>query len=100
MKDLEEEENNPEPPKKQNPKTEIKTPEPPKKQNPVDTPGKSAKQVGEPITSVTPLHSTQGNIEEGWIFNEELRPIRAEELPPNEFFFDKKRKAVVKREFY
>jgi hypothetical protein len=32
-------------------------------------------------------------------FGEELRPIRAEELPPNEFFFDKKRKAVVKREF-
>jgi hypothetical protein len=23
-----------------------------------------------------------------------------EELPPNEFFFDKKRKVVVKREFY
>jgi hypothetical protein len=23
-----------------------------------------------------------------------------EELPPNEFFFDKKRKAVVKKEFY
>jgi hypothetical protein len=46
------------------------------------------------------LQSTQGNIEEGWIFNEELRPIRAEELPPNEFFFDKKIKAVVKREFY
>jgi hypothetical protein len=46
------------------------------------------------------LQSTQGNIEAGWIFNEELRPIRVEELPPNEFFFDKKRKAVVKREFY
>jgi hypothetical protein len=29
-----------------------------------------------------------------------LRSIRVEELPPNEFFFDKKRKAVVKREFY
>jgi hypothetical protein len=29
-----------------------------------------------------------------------LRPIRVEELPPNEFFFDKKRKAIVKREFY
>jgi hypothetical protein len=27
-------------------------------------------------------------------------PIRVEELPLNEFFFDKKRKAVVKREFY
>jgi hypothetical protein len=90
----------PDPPKKQNPETETKTPELPKKQDPVDTPGKSTKQIGEPITSVTPLQSTQGNIEEGWIFNEELRPIRAEELPPNEFFFDKKRKAVVKREFY
>jgi hypothetical protein len=29
-----------------------------------------------------------------------MRPIRVEELPPNKFFFDKKRKAVVKREFY
>jgi hypothetical protein len=46
------------------------------------------------------LQSTQGNIDAGWIFNEELRPIRVEELPPNEFFFDKKRKEVVKREFY
>jgi hypothetical protein len=46
------------------------------------------------------LQSTQGNIDAGWILNEELRPIRVEELPPNEFFFDKKRKVVVKREFY
>ena len=46
------------------------------------------------------MQSTQGNIEARWIFNEELRPIRVEELPPNEFFFDNKRKAVVKREFY
>jgi hypothetical protein len=90
----------PDPPKKQNPETETKTPEPPKKQKPVDTPKESAKQIGEPITSVTPLQWAQGNVSEGWIFNEELRPIREEELPPNEFFFDKKRKAVVKREFY
>jgi len=54
----------------------------------------------DPITSITPLQSAQGNIDAGWIFNEELRPIRMEELPPNEFLFDKKRKAVVKREFY
>jgi hypothetical protein len=33
------------------------------------------------------LQSTQGNIDAGWIFNEELRPIRVEELPLNEFFF-------------
>jgi hypothetical protein len=88
------------PPKKQNLETDIKTLEPPKKQNPVDTIGKSVKQIGEPITFVTPLQSTQGNIEEGWIFNEEMRPIRVEELSLNEFFFDKKRKAVVKRKFY
>jgi hypothetical protein len=88
------------PPKKQNPKTEIKTPEPPKRQSLVNTLGRSTKQIGEPITSITPLQSTQRSIEEGWIFNEELRPIRAEELSPNEFFSDKKRKEVVKREFY
>jgi hypothetical protein len=91
---------NPDPPETQNPETETKTSDPPKKQDSVVTPGKAAKQIGEPITSVTPLQSTQGNIEEGWIFDEELRPIRAEELPPNEFFFDKKRKVVVKRESY
>jgi hypothetical protein len=81
-------------------KAEIKTPNPPKKQSLVTTPGQSTKKIGDPITSVTPLQSTQGNIDAGWIFNEELRPIRVEEIPPNEFFFDKKRKAVVKREFY
>jgi hypothetical protein len=88
------------PPETQNPEAGTKTSDPPKEQDPLSTPGKAAKQIGQPITSVTPLQSTQGNIQEGWIFGEELRPIRAEELPPNEFFFDKKRKVVVKREFY
>jgi hypothetical protein len=45
------------PPKKQNPETEMKTPKPPKKQDPVVTLGKVVKQIGEPITSVTPLQS-------------------------------------------
>ena len=36
----------------------------------------------------------------GWIFGEELSPITMEELPSNEFFFDKKRKVVVKQELY
>jgi hypothetical protein len=81
-------------------KEEIKTPDPPKKQTPVTTLGQLTKQIGDPIVSVTPLQSTQGNIDAWWILNEELRPIRVEELPPNELFFDKKRKVVVKREFY
>jgi hypothetical protein len=88
------------PPETQNPETGTKTSDPPKEQDPLSTPGKGAKQIGQPIASVTPLQSAQGGVSEGWIFGEELRPIRAEELPPNEFFFDKKRKAVVKREFY
>jgi hypothetical protein len=93
---------NTEPPEIQNPETgtETKTSDPPKEQDSLVTPGKSAKQIGEPITSVTPLQSAQGDVSEGWIFGEELRPIREEELPPNEFFFDRKRKAVVKWEFY
>jgi hypothetical protein len=88
------------PPETQNPESGTKTSDPPKEQDPLTTPGKGAKQIGQPISSVTPLQSAQGSVGEGWIFDEELRPIRAEELPPNEFFFDKKRKAVVKREFY
>jgi hypothetical protein len=90
----------PDPPKKKILEAEIKTPDPPKKQSLVANLGKSAKQIEEPITSVTPLQSTQGNIDTGWIINEVLRTIRVEELPPNDFFFDKKRKAVVKSEFY
>jgi hypothetical protein len=100
-------EKTPDPPSKKNSDAEGKTPNSPRKQiaetekeqNPVNTPKESTKKIGKPISSVTPLQSAQGDISEGWIFCEEMRPIRAEELPPNEFFFDKKRKAVVKREF-
>jgi hypothetical protein len=78
----------------------MRTPNPLKKQTPISTPSQSAKKIGDPIASITPLQSTKGNIDMGWIFNEELRVIRMEELLSNELFFDKKRKAVVKREFY
>jgi hypothetical protein len=88
------------PPEGQNPETATKTPDPPKQQSPLGTPGEAAKQIGQPISSITPLQSAQADVSESWIFGEELRPIRAEELPPSEFFFDKKRKAVVKQEFH
>jgi hypothetical protein len=84
----------------QNPDAGTKISDPPEGPDPFNTPGKGAKQIGQPITSVTPLQSAQGGVNEGWIFGQELEPIRAEELPPNEFFFDRKRKAVVKREVY
>jgi hypothetical protein len=82
------------------PKQEAEIPNPPSKPASVVTPGKSSKQIGSPIVSVTPLQSTKGIPDAGWIFGEELTPITVEELPPNEFFFDKKRKAVVKQEIY
>jgi hypothetical protein len=82
------------------PKQEAETPNPLKKPTSVVTPGKSSKQIGNPIVSVTPLQSTKGVPDVGWIFSEELSPIIVEELPPNEFFFDKKRKAVVRQELY
>jgi hypothetical protein len=88
------------PPGGQDPEAGTKTPDPPKKQSPLSTTEKAARQIGQPIASITPLQSAQAGVNEGWIFGEELRPVRADELPPNEFFFDKKRKAVVKREFY
>jgi hypothetical protein len=64
------------------------------------TPKQPSKEIGSPIAIITPLQFTKGNPDAGWIFNEELMPISVEELPPNEFFFDKKRKAMVRQELY
>jgi hypothetical protein len=64
------------------------------------TPKQLSKEIDSLIVVITPLQFTKGNPDAGWIFNEELMPISVEELPPNEFFFDKKRKVVVKQESY
>jgi hypothetical protein len=64
------------------------------------TPKQPSKEVDSPIAIITPLQFTKGNPDAGWIFDEELMPISVEELPPNEFFFDKKRKVVVRQELY
>jgi hypothetical protein len=64
------------------------------------TPKQPSKEIGSLIAIITPLQFTKGNPDAGWIFNEELTPISVEELPPNEFFFDKKRKAMVRQELY
>jgi hypothetical protein len=82
------------------PKQEAETPNPTSKSTSIVTPGKSSKQIDSPIVFVTPLQSTKGVPDVGWIFGEEVSPITVEELPPNEFFFDKKRKAIVKQEIY
>ena len=64
------------------------------------TPKQTSKQIESLITIVTPLQFTKGNLDAGWIFNEEMTPIFVEDMPPNEFFFEQKRKAVVRQGFY
>jgi hypothetical protein len=66
----------------------------------VITPRKSSKQVSNPIASITPLQSVKEILDVGWILGEKLTPISVEEIPLNEFFFDKKRKVVVRQELY
>jgi hypothetical protein len=58
------------------------------------------KEISSPIASVTPLQFTKRNPDTKWIFKEDLTPISIEELLPNEFFFSKKRKVMVKQETY
>jgi hypothetical protein len=61
---------------------------------------KTSKKIDSLIAIVTPLQFTKGNLDVGWIFNEEMMPISVEEMPPNEFFFEQKRKVVVRQGFY
>jgi len=82
------------------PKQELEILNPSSKPTSVVTPGKSSKEISSPIVSITALQSKKGTPDAGWIFGEELTPITVEELPPNEFFFDKKRKAAVKQQLY
>jgi hypothetical protein len=46
--------------------------------------------------SLAPLKSSQGNPNAKVIFIEDLTPISAEEMPPSDFFFSKKRRATQK----
>jgi hypothetical protein len=82
------------------PKQEAEIPNPSNKPAKVVTLEKPSKEISSPIISITPLQSTKGTLDAGWIFSEELTPITIEELPLNDFFFDKKRKVIVKQEIY
>jgi hypothetical protein len=52
------------------PKQEYKASDPPSEPTSVVTPGKSSKQISNPIVSITPLQSTKGIPDTGWIFGE------------------------------
>jgi hypothetical protein len=73
----------------------------------LSTPGKPAtdivgkqpsNEIGSPIQSVTPLQFIRVNPSAEVVFIKDLIPILAEEMPPVELFFSKKRRVVVRRE--
>ena len=53
-------------------------------------------KLGSPITYLTPLHSTYGNPQEGALYISDLEPISRDEIPSSDYFFSKKRKAILK----
>jgi hypothetical protein len=58
--------------------------------------GTTSTELGSPITSLTPLHSTYGNPHEGALYVSDLEPISRDDIPPSNCFFSKKRKAILK----
>jgi hypothetical protein len=58
----------------------------------------SSTKISSPVQFFTLLQFTRGNPNVEVVFIEDLTPISIEELPPSKFFFNKKRKAAVKRE--
>ena len=62
--------------------------------------GTISTELGSPITSLTPLHSTYGNPHEGAIYVSDLEPISRDEIPSSDYFFSKKRKAILKQEMH
>jgi hypothetical protein len=49
-----------------------------------------SKEIGTPITSLTPLQSNFRNIRSEVIFIGDLTPIGLEDMTPSDFFFNKK----------
>jgi hypothetical protein len=54
--------------------------------------------LGSHITYLTPLQSTFGLLQMGYIYVGDITPISRDEIPPSDYFFSKKRKAIVSQE--
>ena len=62
--------------------------------------GIASKELGSPITSLTPLQSTFGTPHEGCLYVSDLEPISRDEIPSSDYFFSKKRRVVLKQEIH
>jgi hypothetical protein len=52
--------------------------------------GTVSKELGSPITALTPLQSTFGTPHEGVLYVSDLEPISRDEIPSSDYFFSKK----------
>jgi hypothetical protein len=52
--------------------------------------GTASKELGSPITALTPLQSTFRTPHEGVLYVSDLEPISRDEIPPSDYFFSKK----------
>ena len=59
--------------------------------------GTGSTDIGSPITSLTPLQSTFGLSQMVDIYVGDLTPISRDDIPPFDYFFSRKRKAIVKK---
>jgi len=64
------------------------------------TKGTQFRELCSPITTLTHLQSSFGTPNIEVIYVSDLTPISIEETPSSDFFFNKKRKAVVKQEMH
>jgi hypothetical protein len=62
--------------------------------------GTTSTDLGSLITSLTPLQSTYGNTHEGDLYVSDLEPISRDEIPLSNYFFSKKRRAILKQEIH
>jgi hypothetical protein len=62
--------------------------------------GTASQELGSPITALTPLQATFGNPHEGVLYVSDLEPISRDEIPSSDYFFSKKRRAVLKQELH
>jgi hypothetical protein len=62
--------------------------------------GTTSTELGSPITSLTPLQSTYGNPQDRALYVSDLEPISRDEIPSSDYFFSKKRKAILKQEMH
>jgi hypothetical protein len=57
-------------------------------------------ELGSPIASLTPLQSTFGLPQMGFIYASDLTPISRDVIPTFDYFFSKKKKVVLKQEMH